>query len=93
MKSCDVYEQWREETLSQGIQQGIQQGVQQGIQQEAEQNTRSFLAARFGGIDPELEALVLPLCLLNPSDRAQCILRWSREELIARFGVESESES
>lgn len=50
----------------------------------------NLLRVRFGSLDNELRAIISPLLALLPEEFTPLLMQLSREELIARFGGQSE---
>jgi flagellar biosynthesis/type III secretory pathway protein FliH len=85
MRLSPLYTQRLEEATRQGLQQGVQQGLQQGQRQVVE----NLLRSRFGSLDDQLLAIIEPLLSLPTEEFIPLLLQLSREELIARFGNQS----
>lgn len=81
MRLAPLYQQDREQAIQEGEQRGLQTGLQQGERLVVE----NLLKVRFGELDNELQAIVLPLLALPPEEFTPLLLQLSREELIARF--------
>jgi hypothetical protein len=56
---------------------------QQEVREESDRaNIAGLLVAKFGSIDPELEAMIPRLMKMDPTDRSRLILTLSREALL-----------
>jgi hypothetical protein len=78
MNISSVYQQWREQTL----QQGLRTGRQEGQQEERRKFVENLLKMRYGVID---ESLMEPLLRLSPEESLGLLMQLSRDELLARF--------
>ncbi len=86
MRLSAIYEQRLAEATEQGVQQGVQQGIQQGQRLFVEE----LLKVRFGALDEQLSAIIQPLLALPPEQLTRLLLQLSREELLARFGEQTQ---
>jgi hypothetical protein len=74
-----------EKGIQTGIQEGIKQSIETGLQSERRATLETIFLARFGGIDPELMAVIDQVIILSASEYSQLLhqlLFLSREELI-----------
>jgi hypothetical protein len=71
MNLSPAYLQWREDTLREGRQEVVE----------------NLLRERFGNIDEALSRVIEPLLQLSSQESVRLVLRLSREELLARFGI------
>jgi hypothetical protein len=72
--------------LSPILSQQLDSATQQGLQQGQRQIVENLLKVRFGGLDEELSAIILPVLSLSPEEFTPLLLQLSRDELVARFG-------
>ncbi len=79
--------------LEDATQRGIQEGIQEGIQRSQRLMVESMLQVKFGEIDEELAKIIEPLILLETLDRTRLIMQLDRQELLARFQPENQTES
>ena len=71
-----------------GIQEGIKQGIETGVKSERRATLETILSARFGGVDPELMAVIDQVIILSSDDYSQLLPQLfsiSREELLNQF--------
>jgi len=83
MSLSPAYLKQREEWKQEGLEEGEQNGQRLMVE--------SLLAVRFGNLDEELSAIVIPMMELSLTERTQLLLNLSnlsREELLARFKVD-----
>ncbi|EDN70991.1 conserved hypothetical protein [Beggiatoa sp. PS] len=97
MNLTPAYKQWYQKTLLEGMRQGLHEGLQEGLQKGTQQGTQqgrfeerrefieNMLQNRFGLLDTTLLQVVEPLVKLSPNELSPILLRYSREELIAKF--------
>jgi flagellar biosynthesis/type III secretory pathway protein FliH len=85
MNLSPAYQRWQEETL----QKGRQEGRQEGRLEERQQMVENVLKARFGSLDEELSGAIAPMLQLPPEELTRLLLNLSREELLERFGGQS----
>jgi predicted transposase YdaD len=69
-----IYEAWANEKR--------QEGREEGREESDRSNIAGLLVAKFGAIDPELEAVIPQLMTMDPTERSRLILTLSREALI-----------
>ncbi|XWK90659.1 MAG: hypothetical protein U7127_11580 [Phormidium sp.] len=89
MNLSSAYVRWREDTLREGRIEGRLEGRQEGRQEMIE----NFLRVRFGALDDQLNRCMNSMLQLPASELSQLLLTLSREEILARFGGESNSSS
>lgn len=59
MRSTDqVYEEWKQRMLNQGLEEGLQKGRRMGLQQGLQQGLLAIYEARFGAVPEDLEAVI-----------------------------------
>jgi flagellar biosynthesis/type III secretory pathway protein FliH len=85
MRLAPLYQQDREQAIQEGEQRGLQTGIETGIQQGERLVVENLLKVRFGELDNELQAIIVPLLALPPEEFTPLLLQLSRAELIARF--------
>ncbi len=85
MNLSPAYLRWQEETL----QKGRQEGRQEGRLEERQKMVENVLKARFGSLDEELSGALAPMLQLPPEELTCLLLTLSREELLERFGGQS----
>lgn len=88
MNLTPAYLEWRENTLREGRQEGLQEGVREGSLQKRRLVVGNLLRLRFGAVDEELSRVIEPLLQLPPEEYSRLLLQLSREELLARFGIQ-----
>jgi len=81
MNLSPAYFKWREEAVLEGRQEGRQEGQRLMVE--------NFLRVRFGEIDAELEAIIVPMLQLTPQVLTRLLFSLSREELLLWFGETS----
>jgi hypothetical protein len=93
--------EWEKKTRREGREQGVQlgraQGVQlgraQGVQLGREEECRSWiiesLTARYGAIDPDLEALIPQLMQVGRTEYMRLLFELSKEDLIQDFKAQN----
>jgi hypothetical protein len=69
-----IYEEWRNTTK--------QEGHKEGHKEADRASLVGLLVAKFGVIDPELEAVIPQLLTLDPTERARSVMTLSREALL-----------
>jgi hypothetical protein len=69
-----IYEAWVHEKR--------QEGREEGREESDRANIAGLLVAKFGSIDPELEAMIPKLMKMDPTERSRLILTLSREALL-----------
>jgi len=84
MQLSPAYLKWREDTLQEGKQEGLQAGRLEGERLVVE----NLLKIRFGSLDESLSRALESMLELPPEELASLLLQLSREELLARFGVD-----
>ncbi|MCL1471649.1 hypothetical protein [Argonema antarcticum] len=84
MNLTPAYLEWRENTLREGV----QEGVREGSLQERRLVVGNLLRLRFDSVDEELSRVIEPLLKLPPEEYSRLLLQLSREDLLARFGIE-----
>ena len=77
-----LYEDWRNQTIQEGIVVGRQEGRQEGDRTTLE----SMLLVKFGTIDRKLATVIPTLLDLSPIDRVRAVMQLSQEEIIRDFG-------
>ena len=82
-----LYEDWRNQTIQEGIAVGRQEGRQEGDRTTLE----SMLEARFGSIDRKLATVIPALLDLSSIDRVRAVMQLSQEEIIRDFGQQVSS--
>ncbi|MDB9313072.1 hypothetical protein PN462_08160 [Spirulina sp. CS-785/01] len=93
MQLSPVYLQRLEEATQKGVEQGIEQGIEQGrqaIQQERRATAERLLQMRFNSIDPQMRNIIDSVITLPSQEFIPLLLQLSREELLNRFGRDSE---
>jgi hypothetical protein len=69
-----IYEAWANKKR--------QEGREEGREESDRSNIAGLLVAKFGAIDPELEAVIPQLIKMDPTERSRLILTLSREALL-----------
>ena len=82
-----LYEDWRNQTIQEGIAVGRQEGRQEGDRTTLE----SMLEVRFGSIDRKLATVIPALLDLSSIDRVRAVMQLSQEEIIRDFGQQVSS--
>jgi hypothetical protein len=80
MQLSPAYLKWREDTLQEGRQAGRLEGERVVVE--------NLLKIRFGSLDDSLSRAMESMLELPPEELASLLLQLSREELLARFGVD-----
>jgi hypothetical protein len=73
-----LYEDWRNQTLQEGIVVGRQEGDRATLE--------SMLLVKFGSIDRKLSSVIPALLELSSIDRVRAVMQLSQEEIIQNFG-------
>lgn len=76
-----IYEAW--------VYEKQQEGREEGREEADRANIMGLLVAKFGSIDPELEAVIPKLIHLDPTARARLVITLSRQALLESLSVES----
>ena len=74
--------------IQEGIKQGIKQGIETGVQSERRATLETIFSARFGGVDPELMAVIDQVIILSSNDYSQLLPQLfsiSREDLLKQL--------
>ena len=77
-----------QEGIQTGIQEGIKQGIETGVQSERRATLETIFSARFGGVDPELMAVIDQVIILSSDDYSQLLPQLfsiSREDLLKQL--------
>jgi predicted transposase YdaD len=77
-----LYEDWRNQTIQEGMAVGWQEGRQEGDRTTLE----SMLVVKFGKIDRKLAPVIPASLALSPIDRVRAVMQLSQEEIIRDFG-------
>jgi len=88
MQLSPAYLKWRDDTLREGRQEGRQEGLQAGRLEGERLVVENLLKIRFGSLDESLSRAIESMLELPPEELASLLLQLSREELLARFGVD-----
>ena len=78
-----LYEDWRNQTIQEGIAVGRQEGDRTTLE--------SMLEVRFGSIDRKLATVIPALLDLSSIDRVRAVMQLSQEEIIRDFGQQVSS--
>ena len=86
-----LYEDWRNQTIQEGIAVGRQEGRQEGRREGDRTTLESMLEVRFGSIDRKLATVIPALLDLSSIDRIRAVMQLSQEEIIRDFGQQVSS--